>query len=75
MLSRVFMLIRPNTEPGKGDLNSLLSLWKHGPLGFAPGGVLSPKAGTGLLSWATSHLQKGELHGDMSVCNGDEILG
>lgn len=41
--SRVFLLTSPNVEPGKGDLNSLLSLGGRGPLGFAPGGAPEPE--------------------------------
>lgn len=35
-----FLFTSPNTEPGKEDLNSLLSLGRQG---FAPGGAPKPE--------------------------------
>lgn len=69
------------TEPGKGDLNSLLSLGGHEPLGFAPGGGSEPKGwdrAAGPLPTSRIGSCMGPLcslfSADTSVCNGFEIL-
>lgn len=57
------MLISPNTEPGKGDLSALLSLGDMDLWALLLGEVLSPKAGTKLLPWATSPSGSGSCLG------------